>query len=395
MYVLILFVITLAITSNPPGLNPALTPRELEKNCALWNDLTALHATNDLLTRAGSGQPLQDHHRGSPGEEIRASRTVVLSFGFDEEAGGVHGARYIAAALLERFGPDSFAMIVDEGGACYPFFSTAYNGHRSGEKGHVIVNIEIQTLRSPEHTSTGMLAALIVHLENNAPVPVLEVGTTASEIAQCLAAHAPDMPGLLRRTILRAGRSRAALKAAEAMLLKDPQSKAVVGTTQAVDVISGGGVKSNALPEQAVATVSHRIATQRFVAFTRFFFLQLTQQFVQLWILRRAVTAYGELLTPAAAAAYDALTLTVLEVLEPAPLTPSDTPAYQLLSGTIRTTFDAARKGVEGANTHASVAPGMVTGNTDMRADNFARFYDVDTHRGRGDDAIEYPCSRR
>ncbi|KAJ7749197.1 hypothetical protein B0H16DRAFT_1725235 [Mycena metata] len=66
-----------------------------------------------------------DRHWGSPGEEIRASRTVVLSFGFDEEAGGlsrpslsrphlatyclqsVQDARYIAAALLERFGPDS------------------------------------------------------------------------------------------------------------------------------------------------------------------------------------------------------------------------------------------------------------------------------------------------
>jgi hypothetical protein len=57
---------------------------------------------------------------------------VVLSFGFDEEGGGYHvrlqservhylpltqvqGAGELGKVLLDRFGPDSFAMIVDEG----------------------------------------------------------------------------------------------------------------------------------------------------------------------------------------------------------------------------------------------------------------------------------------
>ncbi|KAJ7758184.1 hypothetical protein DFH07DRAFT_818975 [Mycena maculata] len=40
----------------------------------------------------------------------------------------------------------------------------------------------------PEHTSIGILAALIVHLEANAPTPVLELGSPPFEMAQCLAA---------------------------------------------------------------------------------------------------------------------------------------------------------------------------------------------------------------
>ncbi|KAG5220585.1 hypothetical protein IMY05_C4560000800 [Salix suchowensis] len=41
---------------------------------------------------------------------------VVLAFGFDEEAGGVQGAGHIAPVLLDRYGADSFAAIIDEGG---------------------------------------------------------------------------------------------------------------------------------------------------------------------------------------------------------------------------------------------------------------------------------------
>lgn len=35
--------------------------------------------------------------------------------GFDEEAGGVHGATTLAKRLEEIYGKDSLAMIVDEG----------------------------------------------------------------------------------------------------------------------------------------------------------------------------------------------------------------------------------------------------------------------------------------
>ncbi|KAJ7034588.1 hypothetical protein C8F04DRAFT_1259825 [Mycena alexandri] len=287
------------------------------------------------------------------------TRTVVLSFGFDEETGGAQGAGHLAPALLERFGPDSFAMIVDEGGGFLEQFGGIFAFPSVGEKGSADVNIKVQTLGGhssvpPEHTSIGMLAALIM--------------------VQCLAAHAPDMPGLLKRAILRARTNPVALKAVEAILLKDPTIRALVGTTQAVDVVSGG-VKSNALPEQALAVVNHRIATKSSVNATLTRDAELTRDLAARFNL--SVTAFGELLTPAGAASFGSLSLRAMDTLEPAPISPWDAPAYRLLAGTIRTAFHATRKDEE---KEIFVAPGIMTGNTDTRF-----YWDLSQHIFRYD----------
>ncbi|KAJ6470207.1 carboxypeptidase S [Mycena vitilis] len=299
------------------------------------------------------------------------TRTVVLSFGFDEEAGGAQGAGHLGPALLERFGPDSFAMIVDEGVG----FSETYGGIFAApgitEKGSVNVNLEVQTPGGhssvpPAHTSIGMLAALIVHFEANAPVPKLEVDTTAFAMASCFAAHAPAIPRKLKRAILRAKKSKRALARAEELLLEDPYFRALVGTTQAVDIISGG-VKSNALPEQALAVVNHRIATQSSVNATTTRDAELVRDLAARFNL--SVTVYGEKLTSVAdaAAAYGTLELTAPFTLEPAPVSPADAAPFRLLAGTIRATFRAARAGTDEKEKEIFVTPGMMTGNTDTR----------------------------
>ena len=57
--------------------------------------------------------------------------------------------------------------------------------------------------------------------------------------------------------------SDAALEALQqAIVARDPGAAASLGTTQAVDLISGG-VKVNALPEKAHVVVNHRIAEHR------------------------------------------------------------------------------------------------------------------------------------
>ncbi|KAK2594517.1 hypothetical protein QQS21_007798 [Conoideocrella luteorostrata] len=47
--------------------------------------------------------------------DFEPKRTVVLSFGFDEELSGKRGADHLAATLLERYGKKGIASIVDEG----------------------------------------------------------------------------------------------------------------------------------------------------------------------------------------------------------------------------------------------------------------------------------------
>ncbi|KAF8217538.1 carboxypeptidase S [Mycena galopus ATCC 62051] len=306
------------------------------------------------------------------------ARTVVLSFGFDEEGGGYHGAAHLGPALLARWGPDSFAMIVDEGSGFTSNYGAIVASPGVAEKGSVNVNVEVKAPGGhssvpPDHTSIGMLAAMIVHLESHPPVPTLELGTPAFSMASCLAAHAPLLPHKLQRAILHAPRSERARREAEALLLSGETEegkmfKALVGTTQAVDLVSGG-VKSNALPEQAVALVNHRIATQSSVNATitrdANLLLPLAARF------NLSVTAYGELLTsaPDTAAAFGTLELSAPQTLEPAPITPSEegNKPYALLAGTIRAVFREARRGKEEEEKEIVVAPGIMSGNTDTR----------------------------
>lgn len=82
------------------------------------------------------------------------------------------------------------------------------------------------------------------------------------EKALCLGAYAPEVPSKLRKALQRAPKSDKALRQAESILFEDRLFKALVQTTQAIDLIQGG-VKTNALPESAWAVVNHRIATDR------------------------------------------------------------------------------------------------------------------------------------
>lgn len=96
----------------------------------------------------------------------------------------------------------------------------------------------------PRHTSIGLLSMLIAHLEEH-PHPVhLTRTSTVFESFQCFAAHAPNIPDRLRRDLLKAQKSDEALRRVEKMLLDGDSDqskwiKALLGTTQAVDIISG------------------------------------------------------------------------------------------------------------------------------------------------------------
>ena len=103
---------------------------------------------------------------------------------------------------------------------------------------------------------------MLVHYEANPYKARLSRGTPTYWNAQCLAAHAPGIPHKLRRALKKSVKSDKALQEAEKELFKSKAFHALVGTTQAIDLINGG-VKTNALPEQAWAVVNHRIATDR------------------------------------------------------------------------------------------------------------------------------------
>ena len=94
--------------------------------------------------------------------------------------------------------------------------------------------------------AVGLLAQAINTLESHPFPSSLTSASPYLKYLTCLADYAPELPKDLRKSI----KSPRLWKKLAATLSKDPQQRAFLGTTQAVDLIKGG-VKVNALPEEA------------------------------------------------------------------------------------------------------------------------------------------------
>jgi Gly-Xaa carboxypeptidase len=112
------------------------------------------------------------------------------------------------------------------------------------------------------------LSRLLVEYEANPIQPHLERGTPIYSTIQCVGKYAQNLPAQLRALVKTSVHSDRALRKLEAALIKDRIYSALIGTTQAIDLVQGG-VKANALPEEAWAVVNHRVATQRSVFYIR------------------------------------------------------------------------------------------------------------------------------
>ncbi|KAI0251453.1 carboxypeptidase S [Lactifluus subvellereus] len=297
-------------------------------------------------------------------------RTIVLAFGFDEEASGVQGAGSLSRTVLEKYGENSMALLVDEGGQ----FQTGsrnrrlyycYTRHRRERVFGIRVTVSTAGGHSsvpPPHTSIGILSRLLVEYEDKPIEAHLERDTPIYSTVQCVGEHAKNFPESLRALIKASAQSDGALHKLEAELIKNDAYKALIGTTQAIDLVQGG-VKANALPEETWAVINHRIAMQSSVAEVQQRDTDVLKDLAKEFNL--TFTAFGSAISPQDRPSAGSLTLTVAwEALEPAPVTPTDRDSapWQLLSGTIKATYNAQR-GLEGAD-NIVVSPGIMNGNT-------------------------------
>ncbi|KAJ7767422.1 hypothetical protein DFH07DRAFT_808483 [Mycena maculata] len=302
------------------------------------------------------------------------ARTVVLAFGFDEEASGLQGAGALAPAMRDIYGADlPFAFIIDEGGGFVDSYGSVFAVPAVAEKGYLDVTVEVTSPGGhssvpPTHTTIGILAALLVQYEAN-PYPLaLSRDSIPYSMVQCLSEYGATVPKNLKKIIRRSARSNRALRQLEGVLFEDVLYRSLVGTTQAIDIVQGG-VKANALPEQATALVNHRISTESSVGETKAHDAALLEDLAAHFNL--SYTAFGKAFSEPGVPAFGTLSLADAynTSLEPAPVSPisgEGSEAYQLLSGTIKATYSAHRAGLEGSK-EIAVAPGMSTGNTDTR----------------------------
>ncbi|KZV74556.1 carboxypeptidase S [Peniophora sp. CONT] len=326
---------------------------------------------------------------------FKPKRSIVLAYGIDEERGGEHGAGHIGPYLLDIYGKDGFALLVDEGGHYEEHDDVIIAFPNTAEKGKLNVQIEVTTLGGhssvpPPHTGIGYLSSVITALEDH-PFPVkLNRNGTYFEKLQCDAAYDESLPAHYRSLVAKAGHDDAALaEVQEYLIAQNPNFyKAKFGTSQAIDLISGG-VKVNALPEHVSAVANHRIADWSSPEDVRARYLDvLTPVAKELnltleYFDRTAAPSYE---TTVASSGHIRLSDIFDDPLAPAPITPTfGSPAWELLAGTIQSTLGGAIR-EDKLIKPSVVGPELAIGNTDT-----AKYWDLTSnifrysHLGSGD----------
>ncbi|KAK4032807.1 hypothetical protein C8A01DRAFT_20174 [Parachaetomium inaequale] len=293
--------------------------------------------------------------------KFQPKRTILLSFGFDEECSGTRGASQLADFIQKRYGNDGIAVVVDEGSGFEQAWGTLFAKPGTAEKGYTDVHI---TVRMPgghssvpsDHTSIGILSELITKIEAEQYRTRLVDANPYYTQLQCGAAYSPEFPSKLKQLLGRrpshntckAKPDHLALEAAK----QGPEIKYLMQTSQAVDVISGG-IKVNALPERATVVVNHRINIGETTQAVKDRLTSLAGEVAKKHNL--SLHAFDGKEEPSSII----LSPSTYE-LEVAPVTPADGSVkspFSILAGTTRALYGK----------EVVVTPGIMTGNTDTR----------------------------
>ncbi|KAI0259746.1 carboxypeptidase S [Gloeopeniophorella convolvens] len=294
---------------------------------------------------------------------FRPSRTIILAFGMDEERGGKTGGPAMRDYLVGTYGNNGFAMLIDEGHGLEDRDGKIFSNPAVSEKGWTNVQIDVTTQGGhpsipPHHTSIGVLSSIIHTLERELPEVRLERSSTAFTSLLCSAVHDGAFPSHLRPLVSRARRHDDGLRSLIDALLELDSGywSAVLGTTQAVDLISGG-VKANSLPRSAWAVVDHRIADWSSIQEVQSRYRRLLRPLLEAYNL--TLDAFGD-----GDPSQDfnvRLSIAYGNVLEPSPITPTiGHKPWNLLSGVIKDSLAHTQKEVV-------VLPALALGNTDTR----------------------------
>ncbi|KIY00384.1 uncharacterized protein Z520_04069 [Fonsecaea multimorphosa CBS 102226] len=294
-------------------------------------------------------------------------RTVILSVGFDEEGGAEqsYGARCLAETLLDRYGKAGIEMIFDEGIAGIENrFGTDFALPATAEKGYIDVTVTVNvpgghSSTPPDHTAIGFLAQIIRLIEDHPFKSQLVRNNPTLTYLRQAALYSKQMPDDLREAILGAQSSKKILEYMES----DRERRAMIRTSTAVDVVSGGD-KVNSLPENASILVNHRIAIQDSVQAVKDHYVHLLAPWAQergfkLHAFGAKAPHENSISTRPGNSTTDCgdLTLSAHYELESSPVSSAEDARFRLLAGTI--------KGVFGDD--VVVAPELLTGNTDTR----------------------------
>ncbi|KAL6904175.1 carboxypeptidase S [Trichoderma evansii] len=315
-------------------------------------------------------------------------RTFLLAFGYDEECSGFRGAGQISAHLKEKYGEDSIAAILDEGGLGLTQVGNAlYVLPAVTEKGYVDIIFELDVVGGHSsvpfpHTGIGIIAEIISELEAHPfKAELVEDGPVHGHL-QCQARYSPESYPDLTRLVQRDD-----LDGIAKWLVKAGRNtQYIVQTSQAVDIINGGQ-KINAMPEKTILGVNYRVAHQNSIAEVQHNAVKRVNSIVKKYGIKLkpfeddeeyeeyVASLEPEVLEKAGSKDVDykgTLVLSTKGKFHPSPISPTSGHAWEVLAGTLRHTF---------AFDNGTVVPTgeIMTGNTDTRhyiglSDNIWRF---------------------
>ncbi|KAJ3251771.1 hypothetical protein HDU77_005664 [Chytriomyces hyalinus] len=295
---------------------------------------------------------------------------VYFAFGHDEEISGYQGARKIAEYMVKELGlTGKIGLLIDEGTSFDEFEGVPMANVAVAEKGYVDVSVTVETKGGhssvpPKHTGIGLTALLVSALEAH-PYPVsIPDSNPILGLVHCYAEHSPKPKKFFKWAVNHLPESRS--KLAEKVASISPSFEALLGTTQATDIIFGG-LKVNALPEKVTTVINHRIAVDSSLAEVQAHLTSILKpvaiknglDFVIHDFISESV---GILLSPDSLGTVTVRTNSGVG-LEPSPMSPSvgsGERAWNVLEGSIRHVYEAAYDNL-------IVTPSMMAGNTDTR----------------------------
>lgn len=270
------------------------------------------------------------------------NRDIYVSFGFDEEVSGFKGACKVSEYLRSK--NLNFEFIHDEG---MPVFNGVVPGVKQdtavvglAEKGALDLEVTLTGTAGhssipPPTTIIGILSRAVAALEDNPMPPRFE-----SISRLLLESIAPEMEYPMKAVFSNLWLFKPLV---ERILASKASTNSILRTTTAVTIIQGG-FKRNVLPNTARVHLNFRISpldsVQAVLDHVKKVFLPIDPRFV----------------------------FTILDSIEPAPISSPTSDVFKTFSSAIRTTFP-----------DALVTPGIMVANTDTRhfwglSENIYRF---------------------
>ncbi|CCH58175.1 hypothetical protein TBLA_0A03770 [Henningerozyma blattae CBS 6284] len=300
--------------------------------------------------------------------DFQPSRTIIVALGFDEEASGRYGAKYLNDVLLKRYGQYGIYSIMDEGVLGLRTVEDVLVASPSiGEKGYLNLNIDINTPGGhssvpPDHTSIGIASTLIHEMELNKFDPTFTPINPMSTFYQCVAEYSPTMDSNLKFDFANAfNNEKSNANVLNYLVNTDRKIEYLFRTSKAFDMINGG-VKANALPEYVSILLNSRISVDSSLNVTLTNFINHAESVAKHYDL--GLIFEDKILLEKTESGY--INMTIAVGFEPAPISPNNE-VWKEFASTIKGFYQkiVLPRKFNDSNTELVITPSIMPANTD------------------------------